>query len=454
MPRNIAQRRDLRNWSKADELIEIATAISQYAPRSVLPLNADKKPLVKGWREAGISLRQTCGIIRGAADRNPANHPMIAIRTGKASGLTVVDLDLKEAPGTVDLVKRRVAEIFGQPVYVVMTPSGGEHWYFLHNGEGNHNLRDSHGLPVDVKGEGGQVAIAPSWRSDGRQYRWRISADDAAMGWMEILAAAGKRDTPEGDDPFGLPTIKARALDGVPTVEVEDDNPSPAQRRAGVEDGDTTKASATVQGFRINDPVEDGARNDTLFRVVRSHAANGLPDDEVEAFAYDYNVRYMIPPLPDADVRKILGSIRKYKRENRLWRAGDEARAVVPISGIASDDLSDSAKVLMIFIQCQHSAHNAPFPLQADRMAFEGFIPGWGRDKYNKRRAELVDAGYLSVHHQGGKHGKGHASMYRITRPLGTARNFAAHDFRPDLMPRNGLGMVDGAILQERGEGV
>lgn len=434
MPRNIAQRRDLRNWSKADELIEIATAISQHVPRSVLPLSADKVPLVKGWGNDGISLAQTCKIIERAADRDLENHPMLGIRTGKASGLTVVDLDLKEAPATVDLVKRRIAEMFGQPVYVVMTPSGGEHWYYRHDGEGNHNLRGSHGLPVDVKGEGGQVAIAPSWGGSGRQYRWRISADDAALGWMEILAAAGKRSTPQGDDPFGLPTIKAGALASVPVIDGGGAKVAPRKQKAQDETG------AVVRGLRVGDPVEDGRRNDTLFRVVRSHAADGLPDDEVEAFAHDYNVRYMVPPLPDADLQKILGSVRKYRLENNLWRAGDEARAVVPVSAVTSDELSSDALRLMMFIQCRHSAHNAPFPLQADAMARAGFMPGWKRDRYNKRRAELVEANFLKVHNQGGKHGKGHASMYRIARRLGAAQNFAARDFRPDLMPRNGLG--------------
>ena len=63
-----------------------------------------------------------------------------------ASRVTVVDYDGND-PAELDVIEH----LFGKTPVIVATPSGGFHLYYRHNGEGNRNLRLSHGLKVDIK---------------------------------------------------------------------------------------------------------------------------------------------------------------------------------------------------------------------------------------------------------------------------------------------------------------
>jgi hypothetical protein len=89
---------------------------------------------------------------------------VLAIRTGAASGLCVIDIDPRHG---------------GQPDTGLMTPTatvatggGGWHLYYRHPGGPTvRALRDRPG--VDVKGEGGYVVAPPSIHpATGRRYRW------------------------------------------------------------------------------------------------------------------------------------------------------------------------------------------------------------------------------------------------------------------------------------------
>ncbi|MGK5442668.1 bifunctional DNA primase/polymerase [Micromonospora sp. URMC 105] len=99
----------------------------------------------------------------------------LALRTGAASGVIVVDVD--PAHGGADTLARLIAASFTPPTARVLTGSGGLHLYYRHPGG---RVPCSQGRPgqglgpgVDVKADGGYVVLPPSVHPrTGRPYRW------------------------------------------------------------------------------------------------------------------------------------------------------------------------------------------------------------------------------------------------------------------------------------------
>jgi hypothetical protein len=89
---------------------------------------------------------------------------LLAIRTGHASGLLVVDIDPRNG-GQVDLDLMT-------PTATVSTGGGGWHLYYRHPGGATRDELPGH-PGVDVKGDGGYVTAPPSvHQGTGRPYSW------------------------------------------------------------------------------------------------------------------------------------------------------------------------------------------------------------------------------------------------------------------------------------------
>jgi Bifunctional DNA primase/polymerase, N-terminal len=97
------------------------------------------------------------------AMRNAIPDGLLAIRTGTASGLCVVDIDPRDG-GAID--------------YTVMTPTatvatGGGGWHLLYQHPGEHVPSRRIRPGVDIKADGGYIVAAPSIHPSTRQpYRW------------------------------------------------------------------------------------------------------------------------------------------------------------------------------------------------------------------------------------------------------------------------------------------
>lgn len=99
----------------------------------------------------------------------------LALRTGTAAGVVVVDVD--PAHGGADTLARLIAADLTPPTARVLTGSGGLHLYYRHPGG---RVPCSQGKPdqglgpgVDVKADGGYVVLPPSVHlRTGRPYRW------------------------------------------------------------------------------------------------------------------------------------------------------------------------------------------------------------------------------------------------------------------------------------------
>lgn len=129
---------------------------------------------------------------------------LLAVRTGAASGLVVVDIDPRHGG--------RVDPALMPPTRAVATGHDGWHLYYRHPGQ----PVPSRPLPgragVDVKADGGYVVLPPSVHPDtGRAYRW-LTAARPVVEMPPALAEAVTDPPPRPPDPH--PTTPPAARPG------------------------------------------------------------------------------------------------------------------------------------------------------------------------------------------------------------------------------------------------
>jgi hypothetical protein len=95
----------------------------------------------------------------------------IGLRTGRASGLVVLDLDpAKGGEVTLAQLESRYGRL--EPTVEVQTGSGGRHLYFRAPAAPVPCSAGRLGPGLDVRGEGGYVIAPPSRHASGPRYRW------------------------------------------------------------------------------------------------------------------------------------------------------------------------------------------------------------------------------------------------------------------------------------------
>ncbi|OHX05198.1 bifunctional DNA primase/polymerase [Micromonospora sp. WMMB235] len=122
----------------------------------------------------------------------------LALRTGTAAGLVVVDVD--PTHGGADTLARLIGAGLTPPTARVLTGSGGLHLYYRHPGG---RVPCSQGKPgqglgpgIDVKADGGYVVLPPSIHPrTGRPYRW-VSGQTVREMPPALLTACTRPPTP------------------------------------------------------------------------------------------------------------------------------------------------------------------------------------------------------------------------------------------------------------------
>ncbi|WP_254549592.1 bifunctional DNA primase/polymerase [Catellatospora tritici] len=125
---------------------------------------------------------------------------LLAIRTGLASGLVVIDVDPRNG-GTASL-HALIARGFTPPTRYVRTGAGGLHLYYRHPGgiaiPCDKGIRLGPG--IDVKADGGYVVAPPSRHPDtGRPYLWADQGTpmkEAAPALVSACVADDRRPAP------------------------------------------------------------------------------------------------------------------------------------------------------------------------------------------------------------------------------------------------------------------
>jgi hypothetical protein len=108
----------------------------------------------------------------------------VAVRTGAASGLVVLDID-PDHGGSRSLTELQRLRGVLPPSLAVRTGSGGRHYWFAHPGGRVPNSAGRIAPGIDVRGDGGYVIAPPSLHHTGPAYQWATRAPLAPLpGWI------------------------------------------------------------------------------------------------------------------------------------------------------------------------------------------------------------------------------------------------------------------------------
>lgn len=228
----------------------------------LIPLNGER-PLIKGWTKLGVPDESK---VRDWWRKHPSAN--LGIVCGKTSGIFILDVDVKT--GGIENLDLLESEYGSLPdTLIAQTGGGGRHYFFKFPSGGLGNSTGQLPSGLDIRGEGGQVAVHPSVHESGRTYEWQ----DFEPGEIEIAEAP------------------AWLLDLI-----------------------RDKASSSRNGSVDNDgPIPESTRNITLTSLAGKLRYNGFSSGEICAALSEANRRRCDNPLPETEVRRIADSVGRYE---------------------------------------------------------------------------------------------------------------------------------------------
>lgn len=244
-------------------LLESALA---YAARgwSVIPMQPRGKRPLLAWREFQQRVAGKDEIMSWFRRWPDAN---LGIVSGRISGLVVVDVDLRHGgPDSVAGAEARHGVLTA--TVEVATGGGGRHLYYAHPGAPMANRVAI--LPgIDLRGDGGCVVAPPSVHPSGRRYAW--------------VAGRGPGDV---------------ALAPLPA------------HFGGASAGSRSIGHARGHWRRlVREGIGEGARNNTIASLSGHLLRRGVDADVVVELLLAWNRSHCRPPLPDAEVVRVVESI-------------------------------------------------------------------------------------------------------------------------------------------------
>lgn len=211
-------------------------------------------------------------LIRQWWSRWPDANP--GARTGRASGVFVLDVDADGFDALDELAASRGAYNWSPDTWTVRTGNLGAHLYFRHPGA-HLKVRTTAGViapGVDVRGDGGYAVLPPSQHVSRRRYEW--------------IDGLAPQETALADAPPWL-------------LELVTDRET---RRVGV-----------AQPFPPpSGPIETGQRNATLTSLAGTMRRRGFAEAAIEAALQVENLARCCPPLAPEEVSRIAHSVGKY----------------------------------------------------------------------------------------------------------------------------------------------
>ena len=242
----------------------LADAAVKYASMgfAVLPLKPrGKEPnTAHGVKDATADVAQ----VKAWWARRPNDN--IGLAMGAASGgIVAIDIDVDEDAGKDGYDTLRTWEnAHGElpETATSITGRGGYHMLYRMQGVGNSVGRDS---AVDIRSDGGFIVAPPSIHPNGVAYTWEFDPEEFPPA--------------DADD-----NVKAF----VASVQ-------PAKAEGG-------------ERMSVKDGATKGSRNDTLYRMACSLQAQEWDDDAIRHTVRSYNDTRCEPPLPQAEVDRLLES--------------------------------------------------------------------------------------------------------------------------------------------------
>jgi Bifunctional DNA primase/polymerase, N-terminal/Family of unknown function (DUF5906)/Primase C terminal 2 (PriCT-2) len=182
---------------------------------AVFPLARNTRiPLAKshGFKDATTDYREAHEMFE---DHPTAN---IGVATGPASGVVVLDVDVKKGkPGDASLAKieKRIGKLTNTTV--VRTTTGGRHLWFEYPGKDIGSDQGQLASGLDIRGDGGYV-VAPHSIIDGKKYEWvngllRLKTMPDDLHELILKAQGGKRAQADDDESAAEQDADKKAAD-------------------------------------------------------------------------------------------------------------------------------------------------------------------------------------------------------------------------------------------------
>lgn len=233
---------------------------------AVFPCNVNKKPLTDhGLKDA---VKDEAQLIAWWSQWPNAS---IGIATGEASGIFVLDVDVKDGqPGEQSLQALQAKYGVLPETPISHTGSGGRHFIFAYPSVKLSNTAKKLGPGLDTRGTGGYIITPPSQHETGRLYEW-------------------DRERPLSKTPLALPPDWLISL---LTQQAPDQQSAPQMPVDGV--------------------YATGSRNQALTSLAGSMRRRGMSEEAIYLALDAENASRCIPPLSDSEVKMIVSSVMRY----------------------------------------------------------------------------------------------------------------------------------------------
>lgn len=372
----LSVRKDAPRAMAPDVVCDMPRAIEELAQVGIgaIPTRYDdcRHPLIDGL-EGGPKFG--CDGALAIAEKFAQSEPYanVAIWCGARSGITVVDIDTPDI-GELAWARKK----FGKTNVLVGTPSGGFHLYFRHAGE-RRWVRPFPGHPVDILGSG--VCVAPP----------------------SVKPGVGQYQFIEGDysDLLSLRSIKPGALSSL----------RPGGRNAPKAANDNGKPSGSALADGL---IVEGHRDRHLFDFALLAAHKAASSDELASILRAESEARCRPPLDEAGIQKIVGTVWRYKESGALAVPGQQ---LIPLRRTTADKFFNDGSADALMLHARLAAANwekdKVFAVSANAMARARVLGDWSPARYRAARARLCELGVLVKVHHGGK-GKGDPSKFRF----------------------------------------
>lgn len=221
----------------------------------------------------------------------------VGLATG--GGVVVLDVDINHSAGKYG--DETLAELEAQhgplpETWMCLTGGGGVHYYFACDDPAL-TVGTGFAPGLDYRGAGGYVVAPPSLHDSGREYEWEAAHTPANTAlaplpdWLHSLMLEGRKQAPR------------------------------------------TRTEAAPE------KVQEGGRNDTLYRLACSLRGKGLGEAGITAALLAENRERCVPPLPAAEVEKIAKSAGRYERGSPEGDAQEPPKEIQPLRVISAPDL-------------------------------------------------------------------------------------------------------------------